>query len=77
MTTRREEINALIYARQFLMDLMDPQKTPRVPKYIREEARARLKHYPLMVAELLATGTHDHEYDDLRYDEFVERHQDW
>lgn len=64
MTTRREEINALVLARYFLMDLMDPQKTPDVPKYIRKEARARLKHYPLMVAELLAAGPHDHEDDD-------------
>lgn len=64
MTTRREEINALVNARHFLMDLMDPQKTPKVPKYIRDEARARLKHYPLMIADLLAAGPHDHEDDD-------------
>lgn len=61
MSTRLEEINALVLARKFLLDLLDPKKTPRVPKYVREEARARLKHYPLLIAELLAAGPHDHE----------------
>ena len=28
------------------MDLMDPQKTPRVPKSIRQRARQCLRHYP-------------------------------
>ena len=32
--------------RQFLVDLMDPKKTPRVPKEIRKEAYRNLKHYP-------------------------------
>ena len=62
MTTRREEINALINTRNFLIDLMTPKKTPGVPKYIRDEARARFKHYPMMVSEFLAfCGPHDHD----------------
>lgn len=32
--------------RRFLFDLVDPGKTPKVPRSIRLEARNRLKHYP-------------------------------
>tara|TARA_R110000823_G_scaffold78546_13_gene179028 strand:+ start:3813 stop:4034 length:222 start_codon:yes stop_codon:yes gene_type:complete len=32
--------------RAFLVDLMDPKKTPRVPKEIRMKAYYCLKHYP-------------------------------
>ena len=41
-----ERRNAVNYTRQFLVDLMDPKKTPRVPKEIRKEAYRCLKHYP-------------------------------
>lgn len=62
MTTRQEEINAVYRTRQFLVDLLDPQKTPKVPKYVRQESSHLLKHYPLMVAEFLAfCGPHDHD----------------
>ena len=30
----------------FLIDLMDPKKTPRVPSAVRKEAYRCLKHYP-------------------------------
>ena len=67
MTTRQEEINAVYKTRQFLMDLFDSQKTPKVPKYVRQEASNLLKHYPMMVAEFLAfCGPHDH--DDIEED---------
>jgi hypothetical protein len=33
-------------ARQFLLDLLDSKKTPRVPKKIRLAARDRLRHFP-------------------------------
>lgn len=33
--------------REFLLSLLNPQRTPRVPRAIRLEARALLKHYPL------------------------------
>lgn len=46
MTTSRERKNAINYAREFLRDLLDPKKTPRVPMAIRKEARWKLKHYP-------------------------------
>ena len=46
MTMPNERRNAVNYTRQFLVDLMDPKKTPRVPKEIRKRAYSCLKHYP-------------------------------
>ena len=40
---RRSAVNR---TREFLVDLMNPKKTPRVPKEIRENAYRCLKHYP-------------------------------
>ena len=37
---------AIKNTKQFLLDLMDPKKTPRVPKAIRLEAYRCLRHYP-------------------------------
>lgn len=56
MTLPNERYRAVIQARQFLLDLLDPKKTPRVPKEIRKRAYCNLKHYPAkyemdMVAE--------------------------
>lgn len=46
MTMNYERRNAVNRTREFLVDLMNPKKTPRVPKEIREEAYRCLKHYP-------------------------------
>lgn len=46
MTMPNERRWAIANARQFLVNLMDPKKTPRVPKEIRKEAYRCLKHYP-------------------------------
>lgn len=46
MTLPFERTNALIRARRFLLDLLDPRKTPRVPREIRRGAADVLKHYP-------------------------------
>mgnify|MGYP000359337936 CR=1 FL=1 len=46
MTMPNERRNAVNFTRQFLVALMDPQKTPRVPMDVRREARRCLKHYP-------------------------------
>jgi len=46
MTTPSERINSIAYTEQFLLDLIDPKKTPRVPKEIRERAMRLLRHYP-------------------------------
>jgi hypothetical protein len=42
----QKRISAIINAREFLIELLDPKKTPRVPKGIRYRAYALLKHYP-------------------------------
>lgn len=46
MTMPNERRWAITNARQFLVNLMDPKKTPRVPKEIRKEAYRCLRHYP-------------------------------
>ena len=46
MTVPNERSNAVRKARRFLRDLLDPRKTPRVPKWIRKEAYWALRHYP-------------------------------
>lgn len=46
MTLPHEELHALIATRNFLYDLLDPKKTPRVPRSIRLRARRVCKHYP-------------------------------
>lgn len=46
MTIPREEISALLNTREFLVSLLYPTHSPRVPKAIREEASHLLKHYP-------------------------------
>lgn len=46
MTIPVERKHAVKNTEQFLKDLMDPKKTPRVPSEIRDRARGLLKHYP-------------------------------
>ena len=46
MTMNYERRWAVNNTRQFLVDLMNPKKTPRVPKAVRTEAYRCLRHYP-------------------------------
>jgi len=46
MTVPVERTNAVIRTRNFLLDLLDPKKTPRVPRLIRQDAKNLLRHYP-------------------------------
>lgn len=46
MTLPDERYRAVRQAEQFLKDLCDHTKTPRVPKQIRRDASAILRHYP-------------------------------
>jgi hypothetical protein len=46
MTLPDERYRAVRYAEQFLKDLCDPVKTPRVSKDIRRRASGILRHYP-------------------------------
>ena len=46
MTLPDERYRAVLAAEQFLQDLLDSGKTPRVPAAIRQRARSVLRHYP-------------------------------
>lgn len=46
MTVPIERKNAVVHTEKFLLDLVNPKVTPRVPKAVREEARRLLRHYP-------------------------------
>lgn len=46
MTLPDERYRSVIQTRRFLLDLCNPQHTPKVPKIIREHARSMLRHYP-------------------------------
>lgn len=46
MTVPIERTNAVVWTGEFLQDLIDPSKTPRVPKSIRQQALRLLRHYP-------------------------------
>lgn len=46
MTLPDERYRAVIQTKRFLIDLTNPQHTPRVSKIVRQTARAMLRHYP-------------------------------
>ena len=46
VTLPDERYRALKWAEQLLQDLLDPKRTPRVPRTVRQQARAVLRHYP-------------------------------
>ena len=56
MTLPIERKHAVLRTEQFLKDLMDPKKTPRVPKEVRQQAYRCLKHYPGQYDMELASG---------------------
>jgi len=46
MTMPDERYRAIMYAQSLCEDLLDPKKTPRVPKSIRKRALGVLRHFP-------------------------------
>lgn len=46
MTIPFERTRALILTYELLQRLQDPKETPRVPRWLREEARILLRHFP-------------------------------
>lgn len=46
MTMPNERTRAIQNTREFLRDLLDPKKIPRIPREIRRRAYRCLKHYP-------------------------------
>ena len=53
MTTREEELRSLEMTKEFLIALLNKTTTPRVPKIIRERASACLRHYPLVITDVI------------------------
>lgn len=46
MTLPDERYRAIKSTREFLYDLIDPKKTPKLPRAIRQRALACLRHFP-------------------------------
>lgn len=46
MTLPDERYRAIKWAEKLCHDLLDPKKTPRVPKNIRQRAYSVLRHFP-------------------------------
>jgi hypothetical protein len=46
VTMPNERFYAIRNTREFLVELMDPKKTPKVPKEIRLKAYYAIKHFP-------------------------------
>jgi hypothetical protein len=46
MTMPRERAQAVKNTQEFLRNLLDPKKTPKVPKVIRRQAYWCLRHFP-------------------------------
>lgn len=46
MTLPDERYRALERTEQFMIDLCNPRKYPRVPREVRDRARSLLRHYP-------------------------------
>jgi len=46
MTLPDERYRAVKQTKQFLIDLCSPDRTPRIPKSIRQQANSLLRHYP-------------------------------
>lgn len=46
MTLPDERYRSLVRTKEFLIELMSAQDTPRVPKVIRQRARSLLRHWP-------------------------------
>ncbi len=42
-----QQVTAVVATRDFLLRLIDTKETPRIPREVRREARALLRHYPL------------------------------
>jgi hypothetical protein len=42
-----QQTSAVVATRDFLLRLIDTKETPRIPREVRREARALLRHYPI------------------------------
>jgi len=46
MTLPNERLRAVNNTREFLLSLLDPKRTPKVPKWVRTNAYWCLRHFP-------------------------------
>ena len=42
-----QQVSAVVATRDFLLRLINTKETPRIPREVRREARALLRHYPI------------------------------
>ena len=49
MTTPSERTRAVLLTESFLLTLINPKLSPKIPKGIRGQAKALLRHYPSRV----------------------------
>lgn len=61
MTIPYERTRAVNHTREFLFQLIDPKKTPRLPKYVRQQAHHLLRHYPTAFDMQMVSEREDHE----------------
>ena len=69
MTLPDERYNAVLRTRRLLLNLSNPQHTPKVPALVREEARYCLRHFPdtydMQTASELAPSVFSEKIEDL------------
>jgi len=46
ISTVHQQVAAIVATRDYLLRLMDTKETPRIPREVRREARALLRHFP-------------------------------
>lgn len=46
ISTPLQQVSSVVATRDFLLRLINPKVTPRIPREVRREARALLRHYP-------------------------------
>lgn len=42
-----QQVSAVVATRDFLLRLINTKETPRIPREVRREARALLRHFPI------------------------------
>jgi hypothetical protein len=77
VSTTLEQARAVASARRFLLDLCIPGKIKKIPRAVRQEARARVKHMPMSwdiprIAEDEAALDHMQEIEEFHRKQFWE-----
>lgn len=64
MTLPDERLRAVLYTRQFLLELCSPKERPRVRREIRRIAAGLLRHYPSVLDFVAAKGDYKRVFGD-------------